>query len=56
MAKEIIMIRAVPLKTIGGLLKANRKEIPSTDPGIMKGNMVTVSRMLLRRFFFRTLR
>jgi len=50
------MINAVPLRSSGGLLNANKKEIPSTEPGIIKGNMVMVSRALLRVLFLRTVR
>ena len=42
-AREIIMISAVPLKISGCLLKAYRNEIPKTDQGIIYGNIVTVS-------------
>ena len=43
---------AVPVKMTGDLLKAKTKAIPSTDPGMIKGNMVTTSRTLFKAFFF----
>ena len=56
MDREMMMMTAVPLSSRGLLLKAYRKEMPSTDPGMMYGNMVTVSRMPVRKDFFLTVR
>ena len=52
----MIMMSIVPLMRIGGLLKAKRKAMPSTEPGMMNGNIVTVSSALLTAFRLRTLR
>ena len=38
-----MMMSAVPLKISGCLLKAYKNEIPRTEPGMIYGNMVTVS-------------
>ena len=52
----MIMMSIVPLMTIGGLLNAKRKAMPSTEPGMIKGNIVIVSSALLTAFLLRMLR
>ena len=54
MVKEMIMIRAVPLRTSRPELKPESRAIPKTEPGIIYGNMVSVSRIPVRSEGFRT--
>ena len=56
MDSEMMIMRAVPLRRKGFVLNAYKNEIPSTEPGMMYGNMVTVSRILVKNDFFRTVK
>ena len=53
---EIMMISAVPERTISPELKLERSAIPRTEPGMMYGNMVRVSRRLVSIDGLRTVR
>ncbi len=51
-----MIMRAVPDKTRTPELKPDSSAIPNTEPGIMYGNMVSVSRMFVSRDGFRAVR
>ena len=45
------MIIEVPVNTIGGLLNDIKNVIPNMEPGIIYGNIDTISIILVKIFF-----
>ena len=56
MESDITMMSTVPPSINGGPLKAYRNEMPSTEPGMMYGNMVSTSSTEVSALRLRTLR
>ena len=52
----MMMIIAVPDKSMGSSLKARSRVIPNTDPGMIYGNMVSVSMISVSQLFLRVVR